>query len=510
MITDPTIRDRAYQYFLEEAPELLQTIEQELFAIIDGDIELSDRPLRVNKLMRATHTLKGGAANVGLETIKTVAHSMEDLFKALYNPELEIDRETKKLLYASYDCLQVPLTAEFSKAPFDRDEILDRAAGIFAQLQELFGDYLQGQDAFPTSEELGLDVVESFFEVVVPERIQELSEILTTGDNDTIAEVLRSQAEIFQGLAESLNLPGLGEIATTIITALDTSPHLVREITQAAIANFGLAQKQVIAGDRDRGGEPSPELQKFAGVVSLESETNAAEVIWETEAVDFGQPIEQPESFIEDANNVEQQKSSETSEASLFGQSIEEENASDIFGSSLVGEEFDEATATESNFFDSDNDSQSGALMTEIWGEETSFSDDESEDDSAFSDIEDVASSTMQEVEIVQPTVESSASNKELNSSIVPSQSNIPKTKQAGEIVTRDVRKSRFSSTSKQNKKKTKSQPAVRKTVRVNLESLERLNDLVGELLINQNRNILKDEQIYAFVQDLLEKIGYN
>ncbi|MGL4881055.1 MAG: Hpt domain-containing protein, partial [Waterburya sp.] len=133
MITDPNIRDQAYQYFLEEAPELLETIEQELFAINDGDIDLKDRPLRVNKLMRATHTLKGGAANVGLETIKTVAHSMEDVFKALYNPELQIDHQTKKLLYASYDCLRIPLTAEFSKAPIDREEILNRAAAIFAE-----------------------------------------------------------------------------------------------------------------------------------------------------------------------------------------------------------------------------------------------------------------------------------------------------------------------------------------------------------------------------------------
>ena len=54
MITDPSIRDQAYQYFLEEAPELLETIEQELHAINDGLIEASERPLRVNKLMLAT------------------------------------------------------------------------------------------------------------------------------------------------------------------------------------------------------------------------------------------------------------------------------------------------------------------------------------------------------------------------------------------------------------------------------------------------------------------------
>ncbi|MGL5795667.1 MAG: Hpt domain-containing protein, partial [Waterburya sp.] len=269
MITDPNIRDQAYQYFLEEAPELLETIEQELFAINDGDIDLKDRPLRVNKLMRATHTLKGGAANVGLETIKTVAHSMEDVFKALYNPELQIDHPTKKLLYASYDCLRIPLTAEFSKAPIDREEILNRAAAIFAELTEIFGDYLSDQDAFPTSEELGLDVVESFFESVVPERIQELSVALSEGVPTTMTEVLQSQAEIFLGLSQSLNLSGLGEIAQTILTALEVNPELVKEITEAAIANFQQAQKQVMAGDRDRGGEPSPELQKFTDNVEI-------------------------------------------------------------------------------------------------------------------------------------------------------------------------------------------------------------------------------------------------
>ncbi len=379
MITDPTIRDQAYQYFLEEAPELLQTIEQELFAIIDGEMELRERPLRVNKLMRATHTLKGGAANVGLETIKTVAHSMEDLFKALYNPELEIDRETKKLLYASYDCLQVPLTAEFSKAPFDRDEILDRAAVIFAQLQEIFGDYLQGQDAFPTSEELGLDVVESFFESVVPERIQELSEILATGDNDTIAEVLRSQAEIFQGLAESLNLPGLGEIGATIITALDTNPDRAAEITQAAIANFQQAQKQVMAGDRDRGGEPSPELQTLAGVINTSDISEAVEatetvLIWEAESVEFSEQLEQPASTTETQEEPQEQVLDRdlATEESLFSTSVENTEAiDDMFSSSLVSEEFDNVQPDKPEIFDSEKDDEEpGELMNEIWGEE--------------------------------------------------------------------------------------------------------------------------------------------
>ena len=502
MITDPSIRDQAYQYFLEEAPELLETIEQELFAINDGDIDISDRPLRVNKLMRATHTLKGGAANVGLETIKTVAHSMEDVFKALYSPELEIDLKTKKLLYASYDCLRIPLTAEFSKAPIDREEILNRAAGIFAELTEIFGDYLSDQDAFPTSEELGVDVVQSFFESVVPERIQELSTALAGGNTETMTEVLQSQAEIFLALSQSLNLSGLGDIAQTILTALEVNPDRVKEIIKAAIANLQQAQQQVMDGDRDRGGEPSKELQEYAGTVNNtadESESNEdAEAFWTTEQTDvapfntdstdedsmFAEPIEGLESDATDSNMFEEEFLD--AEFTSVEPDVEAEVV-DMFGDESLGEQFagDEQPSddnTDDSFFKED---ESG-LTNQIWG----------------NDADVVADS------FGQSFVETK--DQELPS-IVPVTSTSSKKQQAApqEISTRDVRKSRFGS-SKPNKPKAASKGNSNKTVRVNLESLEKLNDLVAELLINQNRNILKDEQIAQFVQQLLNKISYS
>ncbi|MEM7756613.1 MAG: hybrid sensor histidine kinase/response regulator [Cyanobacteria bacterium P01_A01_bin.40] len=519
MITDPSIRDQAYQYFLEEAPELLETIEQELFAINDGDIELSDRPLRVNKLMRATHTLKGGAANVGLETIKTVAHSMEDVFKALYNPELEIDLQTKKLLYASYDCLRIPLTAEFSKAPIDREEILNRAAGIFAELTEIFGDYLSDQDAFPTSEELGVDVVQSFFESVVPERIQELSVSLSEGDSEMMMEVLQSQAEIFLGLSESLNLSGLGDIAQTILTALEVNPSQVTEIMAAAIANLQQAQQQVMDGDRDRGGEPSPELQKFAAVVDTgdnhqeqldsdvtvdtqsmfadaivpESEVDAQDIFGsESLGDDFAQAINVNDVEEEDVQDIFGSESIEDSFTNVTND-IHEEDAEDIFGSESIGDNFTEGVASSSvnevnSFFEEEEGSEE--LMTQIWGA-----------DSAPDQTE------------KQPTVD--ARSAEINggeTSLIPTPATSFKQKAAPpqEISTRDVRKSRFGSYIKKDNKKTSANSKNNKTVRVNLESLEKLNDLVGELLINQNRNILKDEQIGQFVEQLLQKISYS
>ncbi|MGK7915178.1 MAG: Hpt domain-containing protein [Prochloraceae cyanobacterium] len=258
MITDPNIREQAYQYFIEEAPELLHTIEQELSSL--NNLDPQGRPLKINGLMRAAHTLKGGAANVGLEAINKVSHTLEDVFKALYNPDIEIDAEIQTLLFENYECLRLLLTAELNHGTIDQEEILDRSAEIFVKLQDKIGEDWTEQDAFPSSEELGLDVVESFFSQVIPERLEEISVVLNNSDSAKVAEVLRSQGEVFLALAESLNLPGFQEIAQGILTAIETNADRAIEIAQVALINLKDAQEQVLTGDRDRGGEPSESL----------------------------------------------------------------------------------------------------------------------------------------------------------------------------------------------------------------------------------------------------------
>ncbi|VEP15896.1 CheA-like two-component hybrid sensor and regulator [Hyella patelloides LEGE 07179] len=539
MITDPDIRDQAYQFFLEEAPELLQTIEEEIFAINEGEVAIQDRALRVNSLMRAAHTLKGGAANVGLETIKTVAHSMEDVFKALYNPELEIDDETKRLIYESFECLREPLTAEFSQVSIDRDAILDRAAAVFAQLQEIFGDYLTDQDAFPTSEELGLDVVESFFDAVIPERLQELSVAIAGSDNSNIAQTLRIQAEIFIGLAESLGLPGFGEIAQTIITALDRNSNRSLEIAQAAMANIEAAKKQVLEGDRERGGEPSSQLLQFADSNFVPSEQDAEDSDREI-LESMGQVLEQLDEEVTSVTSATLIENQDTCENTAVINSEpknkiefvsyqevtaeDEENVEDLFTLSesdlellesdnsqiLATEQVASFEAVEKNDLDlpmatmiSDrpieikNEPQEttqsedkSELLSEIWGKETA------------TDSQPNNSNQTSETPIITKTKENQAS--EITSTVSNSKIDDYKTETTNFT---SPAKPKLAS-NKKSEKERKSQ--ANRTVRVNLESLEKLNDLVGELLINQNQNILKDEQIYTFVQELLNKINYS
>jgi two-component system, chemotaxis family, sensor histidine kinase and response regulator PixL len=259
MTLDPIIREQTYQYFLQEAPELLQALESGLLRLQEnwGINE-------VNNLMRATHTLKGAANSVGLDTIGSVAHSLEDIFRALCQPDVSLDSEAQALLFEGMECLRLPLMAELTGSKVNDSEIRDRAAAIFTLLQEKLGDCF-GQDAYlPTSTDLGFDLTQSLFEVGVTQRLAQIATSLESDAPADLETVLRTQAEVFLGLAESLNLVGFGTIAHTVLTALDHHPDQVVTIAQAALADFQAGQAAVLAGDRRQGGEPSSELQQLA------------------------------------------------------------------------------------------------------------------------------------------------------------------------------------------------------------------------------------------------------
>ncbi|MEA5579782.1 response regulator [Nodularia harveyana UHCC-0300] len=263
MITDAEIREQGYMYFLEEAPDLLHTIQQELFTLSE-DFSIA----KVHKLMRASHTLKGGAANVGLEVIKMISHSLEDVFKAFYSPDVVLDTELETLLMQAYECLSLALNRQLTNSPIDNEELLQRSALVFAKLQEKLGDAYGDETHIPTSEELGFDIVKSIFESGVNQRLESLAEtIKNPPDDPEFIEFLTSQAEVFLGLAESLNLPGLEEISQTIITALEANPQEVSHIALLALIDLQQAQKDVLAGDRTCGGAPSPEWQKLTTVI---------------------------------------------------------------------------------------------------------------------------------------------------------------------------------------------------------------------------------------------------
>ncbi|MBD2497726.1 hybrid sensor histidine kinase/response regulator [Nostoc sp. FACHB-280] len=268
MITDAEIREQGYVYFLAEAPELLQTIEQELLSLTE---EEAKRKNKVHTLMRATHTLKGGAATVGLDAIQSIAHSLEDVFKALYNPDIVIDNSLHTLLLKAYECLRLALTTTLTSSPANVEEVIERATNIFAQLQARLGDDFGTDHYVPTSQELGFDVVKSIFEVGIQQRIENITETINHPPEEAeFRDFVNSQAEIFLGLAESLDLLGLEELAQKILAALQAYPSQVMEIAELMRQDLQTIQTAVFAGDRTCTHLLSPAWQNLTSVIELE------------------------------------------------------------------------------------------------------------------------------------------------------------------------------------------------------------------------------------------------
>ena len=242
MVEDPQIRQLAYQLFLEEVPGLLETIEQELLDLDNNQT----RALKVNNLMRATHTIKGGAANVGLDRIESIAHRLEENLRALYDPDLILDSSLQSLLFDSYEYLRLLLFAKIDGTNINENEIVALAESYLDRLEERLRDYLDEQTPLPTSEELGLDPIKIFCETLFSERLETIAAITDSPDLDLIRAILTEQATVFSGMGRSFNLPDLVASAEKILTDLENSPQTADRIAKIALKDFQKIRETIL------------------------------------------------------------------------------------------------------------------------------------------------------------------------------------------------------------------------------------------------------------------------
>ncbi|MDJ0706032.1 MAG: hybrid sensor histidine kinase/response regulator [Leptolyngbyaceae cyanobacterium MO_188.B28] len=525
MTPDPTIREQGYQFFLQEAPELLQTLEQGLLTLgEDSSIN------KVNDLMRATHTLKGAASSIGLETITSVAHSLEDIFRALCRPDVEIDPEVEALLFEGFECLRQPLEAEIRGGGYvDHADVLDRTATVFAQLQDKLGDCFDQDAHLPTSAELGFDVTQSMFEVGVNQRLEQLETVISNGQQAEIFSQLQTQAEVFGGLAESLDLPGFGAISQVTLTALKNHPDQVIAIAQQALDDFRAGQAAVLSGDRSQGGEPSAALQSLAEQPSIPPtdahQPDSLNVFGEPAPSSlnvFGEPTPSSLNVFGEPtdNNVENSDATATIESSPKGigklfqwfrgavhpqakgaasePSISEPGDSDptILALTPVDEQRDASHSPVVKHHESEADDpplspfgeplrgeSDNSLIENIWGRQV-------EDDSPTQEGLGALTVANQPTAVNQPPLHP----------IFPSTSSYSEPAHPTTPVNRSTRTpTPFS----QN-----SSASTSPQVRVNVEHLDQLNYSVGELLTNQNRQSFQIEQLRQAVQTLYARLN--
>ncbi|MEB3295267.1 MAG: hybrid sensor histidine kinase/response regulator [Synechococcales bacterium] len=254
---DAELRDQAYQFFKQESVDLLQVLEAGLLNL------RYDRTLpSLQNLMRAAHSIKGGAGTVGLSGIQRIAHRLEDVFRSLYQWQDEISPDLEELLLEVYDGLRMPLMMQIQTGHYDENSAWEAVEPCFAQLIAILGE--ASAIAPLSTVELGIDVVQEVFAGDVEQGLIYLEMVVQKGESPVLVGELRAQAEVFIGTGELLELPGFVQIAQTLETALNHAPDQALAIGKLALADFRAAQKAVLAGDRRQGGNPSTELFSFA------------------------------------------------------------------------------------------------------------------------------------------------------------------------------------------------------------------------------------------------------
>ena len=253
MYIDPELRDRVYQLFSLEVPKMLQTIETELVTLsVDRSVT------KVNNLLRAAHSIKGGAASLGLEQIADLAHQIEDIFRVLNHPDLPFDRHLEQLLFQIYDCLDRLVTAEID-GEILAPEFHTKTQIVLANLDEEIGHFVIAGQQVPDGFLSGVDLTQSIFEVDVAQSLARLERVLLDPECTKIAVgEFRAQSEVFTGIASLTNTPGFGALAHATIAALDRHPDRAREICCFALIDFYATLDAVLTTDRATCGAISP------------------------------------------------------------------------------------------------------------------------------------------------------------------------------------------------------------------------------------------------------------
>ncbi len=127
----PEQQQRILGYFIEEATDHLNTIEQ---GLLNLQSTLNDPDL-INEVFRAAHSIKGGAAMLGLSSIQRTSHRLEDCFKVLKDNPVKIDQKLESLFLGVSDTLKALL--EHLSGPFGlTEEIADT---LMAEAEPVFG-----------------------------------------------------------------------------------------------------------------------------------------------------------------------------------------------------------------------------------------------------------------------------------------------------------------------------------------------------------------------------------
>lgn len=244
-------------FFIEEAKEHLDTIEQ---GLLDLQSTLAD-PEQLNELFRAAHSVKGGAAMLGFDSVQRVGHHLEDYFKVLKEKPIKPDRHLEDLFLQGFDVLKAlieALQSPYGLQEAQGEQLVQASQPIFLELQNYLNQLASqvgrtSQAAVKTSPDAP---------TLIPAALKKMLQLFRQGDSAVCRQQLATLCSRMAQLTTSSEWRGLLRLAQE---AIANSKHSYQVLAPLLIKELKQAGDLLVTG-RTSEIVPSRALQELVGI----------------------------------------------------------------------------------------------------------------------------------------------------------------------------------------------------------------------------------------------------
>ncbi|MDX2255351.1 MAG: hybrid sensor histidine kinase/response regulator [Pseudanabaenaceae cyanobacterium bins.39] len=272
LASDLTDRDWEIRLlFLEEVWDFLADIETELLGISDRGLSREAS----QKMLRAAHSMKGGAGMMGFKSLSKLAHRLEDFFKILQvDYQQAIAPEVERLLLQAITCLRKVAQIHKNRQVPDQGWLQKHIEPPFQQLHQILGDLSEQHEADLLSSESGLDVRVLMFSTEVDGCLNRLKEVLVDSHTQVLREEFHLVSQELGCLGEMLDLSNFQNLCQEITQALVQDDLDLRLVATSALEMWRRSQALVLAGQFD-------DLPKYFELIKAINEPLVEENPWQ-------------------------------------------------------------------------------------------------------------------------------------------------------------------------------------------------------------------------------------
>lgn len=238
--------EKIMRYFIEEAKDHFNTIEH---GILNLPNTIADREL-LSELFRAAHSVKGGAAMLGINSVRNISHRLEDSFKILRETSIEVDNKLESLFLGVLDTLQYLLEQLSNSGLTEKEEKIqiEKLEPVFQEL-EVHLDDLTGETKGVIVEKISElnGEQQSFFIAEVSEKMRELLFLFKQNDDVKTRSELKNICDFLadRGRQNYLSSNWL-ELVEAVKKAIANTENTYYTLAHNIIKNLKQAQELII------------------------------------------------------------------------------------------------------------------------------------------------------------------------------------------------------------------------------------------------------------------------